>query len=187
MALAPRRPLLGVPSSSIIARSRPAWSSASSPATAAAISPLTFATARPTPLPPHRSPPSRSSTASNSPVDAPEGTVARPAAPERSATSTSTVGLARLSMTCRARVWRISLMRRSIFADPPLQALGRRPQGELGVHAGGRGELNDGEQRLPDGRLEPLARPVSFLGEPLEVGLQVRQRRRAVDATPPAL
>ena len=32
-----------------------------------------------TPLPPHSSPPSRSSTASNSPVEAPEGTAAQPA------------------------------------------------------------------------------------------------------------
>ncbi len=43
------------------------------PMTACAISPLTFATARVTPLPPQRSPPSRSSFASNSPVDAPGG------------------------------------------------------------------------------------------------------------------
>ncbi len=48
------------------------------PAPPAAISPSTFATARVTPLPPQRSPPSRSSVASNSPVEAPEGTAARP-------------------------------------------------------------------------------------------------------------
>ena len=35
-----------------------------------------------TPLPPHASPPSRSSAASNSPVEAPEGTAARPSAPD---------------------------------------------------------------------------------------------------------
>ena len=62
---------------------------------------LTFATALPTPLPAHASPPSRSSVASNSPVEAPEGTAARPRAPESSATSTSTVGLPRES-----RIWR---------------------------------------------------------------------------------
>ena len=44
----------------------------------AASSPFTFATAVVTPLPAQASPPSRSSTASNSPVDAPEGTAARP-------------------------------------------------------------------------------------------------------------
>ena len=67
------------------------------PVTAAAISPSTFATARVTPLPCQRSPPSRSSVASNSPVEAPEGTAARPLAPELSPTSTSTVGFPRLS------------------------------------------------------------------------------------------
>ena len=69
--------------------------------TACAISPLTFATARVTPLPCQRSPPSRSSFASNSPVEAPEGTAAWPCAPERRPISTSTVGLPRLS-----RIWR---------------------------------------------------------------------------------
>ena len=43
------------------------------PVSAAAISPLTLATARETPLPAQASPPSRSSTASNSPVEAPGG------------------------------------------------------------------------------------------------------------------
>ena len=47
------------------------------------------------------SPPSRSSTASNSPVEAPEGTAASPRAPDSRATSTSTVGLPRES-----RIWR---------------------------------------------------------------------------------
>ena len=75
-------PCSGVPSSSIIARSTASWSAASRPCTASASSPLTLATACATPLPPQRSPPSRSSTASNSPVDAPEGTAARPLAPE---------------------------------------------------------------------------------------------------------
>ena len=81
------------------------------PATAAAISPLTLATARVTPLPCQRSPPSRSSVASNSPVEAPEGTAAWPCAPERSPTSTSTVGLPRLS-----RIWRA--WTRSIWLIP---------------------------------------------------------------------
>src|ERR1700685_4220603 len=71
------------------------------PRTACAISPSTLATARVTPLPCQRSPPSRSSVASNSPVEAPEGTAARPEAPERRTMRTSTVGLPRLS-----RIWR---------------------------------------------------------------------------------
>ncbi len=77
--------MFGVPSRSTIARSRPAWSEASRPRTAPASSPLTFATAFVTPLPPHSSPPSRSSTASCTPVEAPDGTIARPSAPESSA------------------------------------------------------------------------------------------------------
>jgi hypothetical protein len=83
-------------------RSSVAWSSASMPCTAAAISPLTLATALETPLPAHAVPPSRSSVASNSPVEAPDGTAARPNAPERSETSASTVGLPRESRTWRA-------------------------------------------------------------------------------------
>src|SRR4051812_41227008 len=110
MALAPSRALLGVPSSSIIARSRPAWSVASRPRSASASSPLTFPTARVTPLPFHALPPSRSSTASNSPVEAPDGTAARPLAPERRMTSTSTVGLPRESRIWRAWIFSIWLM-----------------------------------------------------------------------------
>jgi hypothetical protein len=49
-ALAPRRPLLGVPSSAIICVSIARWS-ASLPLSAAAISPFTLATAFVTPLP----------------------------------------------------------------------------------------------------------------------------------------
>src|SRR5215208_1067500 len=102
IALAPSRDLFGVPSSSTSARSRPAWSSASRPPIASAISPLTLPTAFVTPLPLHSRPPSRSSVASNSPVEAPDGTAARPCVPERSSTSTSTVGFPRLSRICRA-------------------------------------------------------------------------------------
>ena len=50
--MAPSRPLLGVPSSSIMVRSSAAWSAASAPFSALAISPLTLATALVTPLPP---------------------------------------------------------------------------------------------------------------------------------------
>ena len=74
---------------------------------APAISPLTWPTACETPLPAQADPPSRSSTASNSPVEAPEGTAARPVAPERRAISTSTVGLPRESRIWRA--WTVSI------------------------------------------------------------------------------
>src|SRR5215831_13121397 len=67
---------------------------------------LTFATALRTPLPPYRAgSPSLNSRASRSPVDAPEGTAARPNAPPSSVTSTSTVGLPRESRISRACTW----------------------------------------------------------------------------------
>src|SRR5918993_4857487 len=62
----------------------------------------TPSTALVTPLPPYRSPPSRSSTASKAPVEAPLGTAARPNAPSSSNTSTSTVGLPREARISRA-------------------------------------------------------------------------------------
>ena len=111
IALAPRRDFDGVPSSAQSAASRPRWSVASRPATASAISRLTLATARVTPLPSHATPPSRSSVASNSPVEAPDGTAARPRAPESSTTSTSTVGLPRESRIWRAWMFVIWLMK----------------------------------------------------------------------------
>src|SRR5918998_365123 len=164
IAFAPRRPLFGVPSSSIMARSRPCWSSASIPATAAAISPFTLSTARPTPLPFHASPPSRSSTASNSPVEAPEGTAARPAAPERSATSTSTVGLPRLSTISLAPTRSISPTERPILADLRLPTPGRGTQRQLGINPRVGGELDEREQRVARRGLELVAGPP--VGEP---------------------
>src|SRR3712207_8325563 len=62
----------------------------------------TPSTALVTPLPPYRSPPSRSSTASNAPVEAPLGTAARAIVPSSRATSTSTVGFPRESRISRA-------------------------------------------------------------------------------------
>ena len=103
MALAPRRPLLSVPSSSTQDAGRCRSGRARrGPISASAISPLTAATALRTPLPASRVlSPSRSSTASRVPVEAPEGTAARPRAPLSRMTSTSTVGLPRLSKISR--------------------------------------------------------------------------------------
>ena len=53
------------------------------PVSSRASSPFTCSTARETPFRARRSPPSRSSTASCSPVEAPDGTAARPSAPDR--------------------------------------------------------------------------------------------------------
>src|SRR3954454_9762036 len=120
IAFAPSRALFGVPSSSINLWSSACWSAASSPCTASAISPLTFATARVTALPPYAPSRSRSSTASCTPVDAPDGTAARPTAPDSRRTSASSVGLPRESRTCRAwtpSMWvRVMILRRAAAA-----------------------------------------------------------------------
>src|SRR4249919_594668 len=76
---------------------------------------LTLPTALRTPLPPYRdASPSRSSSASRSPVDAPDGTAARPNAPPASVTSTSTVGLPRESRISRPSTF-------AIFIQSPCQ------------------------------------------------------------------
>src|SRR5713226_7342972 len=92
------------------------------PSSRGAMTSLTFFTASRTPLPPKRlGSPSRSSTASCSPVDAPLGTAARPLAPLDSETSASTVGLPRLSRISRARTEMIVLI-----VAPTLRDRGRR-------------------------------------------------------------
>src|SRR3954447_10789678 len=64
-----------------------------------------LATAFSTPLPRYRPlSPSRSSSASNAPVEAPEGTAARAIVPSSSPISTSTVGLPRESRISRATI-----------------------------------------------------------------------------------
>ena len=113
MALAPSRALLSVASRATRRRSRPRWSSASQPSRWSRISRLTLATAPSTPLPMYRPPPSRRSTASWAPVDAPDGTMARPRAPVSSRTSTSTVGLPRESRTSLPTSCWIALSARS--------------------------------------------------------------------------
>src|SRR5438552_8695165 len=65
----------------------------------------TLPTAFSTPLPPYRAlSPSRSSTASCAPVDAPLGTIAVPTAPDARNTSTATVGSPRESRISRPRI-----------------------------------------------------------------------------------
>src|SRR5947199_304405 len=86
-----------------MAKSTAICSSADIPSSRGPITSFTFLTASSTPLPRNRFwSPSRSSTASCSPVDAPLGTAARPAAPLASVTSASMVGLPRLSRISRA-------------------------------------------------------------------------------------
>src|SRR6187401_433254 len=74
------------------------------PRSASAIGPSTCATALRTPFPAYRFlSPSRSSSASRSPVDAPDGTAAVPLAPPDRTTVASTVGKPRESRISRAR------------------------------------------------------------------------------------
>src|SRR3990172_6237904 len=89
----------------------PTWSNASFPNSSGAISLLILATAFETPFPIQRFlSPSRSSIASFSPVEAPDGTAARPQAPLSSVISASIVGFPRESKICRPLISRIALM-----------------------------------------------------------------------------
>ena len=98
VALAPSLLLFGVPSRSIIAWSASASELQVRPRSRPAISPLTFPAAVSTPLPPYRPvSPSRSSTASRDPVEAPEGTPARAVVPSASCIVTASVGRPRES------------------------------------------------------------------------------------------
>ena len=79
-----------------------ACASASLPISAGAMVSLTAATAFVTPLPRYRDlSPSRSSSASRLPVDAPDGAAARPITPDSKYTSASTVGFPRESKISR--------------------------------------------------------------------------------------
>ena len=83
IALAPRRERFSVPSIWQSVSSSRRWFRGLLPIRAWAISPSTWETACNTPRPMSRSPPSRRSQASCAPVDAPEGTLATPRAPQR--------------------------------------------------------------------------------------------------------
>src|SRR5580700_2019669 len=117
--------------------------------------PFTCDTACCTPLPPKRLPPSRSSTASCTPVDAPDGAMARPRAPESSITSASTVGLPRESRTSRPITCSVALN----YVTPSVSALEERrpirlvgvPCGEGGVGGGRSGGLF-GHDAGPEGQ-----------------------------------
>src|SRR5581483_58327 len=103
IAFAPSRDLSRVPSSSIKARSTSACSESSRPANARWIFPSTSATACRHPSPRYRrGSPSRSSCASASPVDAPEGTDAETGSPFSNRQVAKTVGRPRLSRISRA-------------------------------------------------------------------------------------
>src|SRR5256885_11954104 len=96
---------------------------------------FTFFTASSTPLPPNRFwSPSRSSTASCSPVGAGAGPAARPAAPLDRVTSASMVGLPRLSRISRARTAMIVLMMARTLAGDALRVNARLEGDDRGMH-----------------------------------------------------
>ena len=145
----PGAPCSGVPSSSISARSTAAWSAASIPITALRRSrrsrcATACAHALAAPLARRRraARPPRTR-----PVDAPEGTAARPCAPDSSHTSTSTVGLPRES-----RIWRACTR-----ADRAHSAAAARRSAISGSTRSVARQLDDREQQLAD-RLVQLRR-----------------------------
>src|SRR2546422_2773636 len=106
------------------------------PSRRGAMTSLTFFTASSTPFPPKRfGSPSRSSTASCSPVEAPLGTAARPAAPLDNVTSASIVGLPRLSRISRARTEMIVLMMAPTLAGRDLAVNARLEGDDRRAHA----------------------------------------------------
>src|SRR5712691_11104094 len=91
-------------------------SRASMPSTSLAMVMFTLLTASSTPLPRKRLLlPSRSSSASREPVEAPDGTAARPSAPPSRRQSTSIVGLPRESRISRAKSSTILNMARALY------------------------------------------------------------------------
>src|SRR2546421_2721924 len=163
----------------------PICSSADIPSSRGPISSFTFLTASSTPLPRKRFwSPSRSSTASCSPVEAPLGTAARPAAPLDNGTSASTVGLPRLSSSSRAWTEMIVLIvaptlagrRARVNAGPEGEDGRPGAVGELLPIVGGQAGRRDG---LADAQADRSgAQPESSLGEDLERIVDVHRNER---------
>src|SRR3954453_2374116 len=127
---------------------------------------MTAATACSTPLPPYRPlSPSRRSTASKAPVDAPEGTAARAVVPSSRRTSTSTVGLPRESRISRAPM-------SSMVATAPPYRRRRRPFCRPGAPGGPAGR---GSAQVEEGTQVTWRRRA--VGEHLVVQLPVRGPR----------
>src|SRR5689334_10910262 len=99
------------------------WSRGSLPFKAGAITFAMFSIALRTPLPRYRpASPSRSSTASCSPVEAPLGTAAHPTVPSESVTSASTVGFpleSSTSLPCTLSIFATDLISTKVLAAGP--------------------------------------------------------------------
>src|SRR3989442_412918 len=159
--------------------------SAAIPSSRGQIPSFTFLTAWSTPLPRNGFwSPSRSSTASCSPVDAPLGTAARPAAPLASVTSASMVGLPRLSRISRACTEMMVLMVAPTLAGA-VPRVNARPEREQG----GAGALGEplpvvegqalGGNRLADQDPDrPRVQPHPALGQDLEAVVHVHGNDR---------
>ena len=115
IALAPNFDLFGVPSKSIIIWSTLFCSKTEKPSNSWAIIVFTLSTAFKTPLPIKSLPPSLNSTASCSPVEAPDGTAALPKYPFSVVTSTSIVGFPLESKICLAWMFIIILILLKIY------------------------------------------------------------------------
>src|SRR6195952_5423149 len=127
------------------------------PPIASRISACTALTALRTPLPPYRLlSPSRSSTASWAPVEAPEGTAARPKEPSSRSTSTSIVGLPRLSRISRAAMLVIAVM--------------QEPSGRYGVSKPPLGEARSIPQCARHGLIRDWTIPSRLIRQPLASG-----------------
>src|SRR4029077_14746008 len=127
-----------------------------------------------TPFPPYACSPSRSSTGSNAPVDAPLGTAARANEPSSSRISTSTVCSSRESRISRgptasmiAMRLRLATPRGGTVQTPTRRTTTRRavrgsgPRALEGTPVGGRGDAE------PAGQVEPQVRAGT---EPAELG-----------------
>ena len=142
IALAPSRSRVGVPSKATSAASNSAWSAQARPPTRSAISPVTEPTARSTPEPPYRAgSPSRSSTASRTPVDAPDGTPALPVRPSVDRSSTYKVGRPRESRISNAstalmRMVRPVMVCRRVVVFPSLASPGGERRGRRTPNTG---------------------------------------------------
>src|SRR6185437_12254844 len=161
VALAPSRLLFAVPSRSIMAWSASASEVQDRPSRRSRISVFTDATAPRTPLPSYLpGSPSRRSTASREPVEAPDGTPARAAAPSESRTVTASVGRpreSRISSADKSTTSNVAIIcscpgspawvpadlaaRVSDGVPAPLQALAGQPAG----HAEPDGETGRGQ------------------------------------------
>src|SRR5262245_65192111 len=120
-------------------------SEASRPMMDSEISVLMCSTALSTPLPPYRVlSPSRSSSASREPVEAPDGTAARPMTPDSSNTSASTVGLPRESRVSLATTSTIELICSSVSQHH------RSPEPAASARAAGIADVAGGAKRLFD-------------------------------------